>query len=229
MVEWAQLTSDELKRVDRNWPVIIPLGLQEAHGSHLPNGTDSMTAEYVVQTAAKDLDCVVCPTVNYGYAGSSYGYAGTLGVKLETLAGVLVDLVGALMDQGFRKVIFLSGHGGNKPAYQLAVDRLAHQYPDARCAYHDWWTLAGFTDVHHADAFESETAAAMGIRFERDRAVDVQVQKTWYTEFFRAKRYPDTGAVNGKPSEADLERGKKEVADAVEALRQLIRRALEEA
>ena len=124
-----------------------------------------MTAEHVVQTAAKDLDCVVCPTVNYGYAGSSYGYAGTLGVKLETLAGVLVDLVGALTDQGFRKVIFLSVHGGNKPAYQLAVDRLAHQYPDARCAYHDWWTLAGFTDVHRgriADLALQARLPAMG-------------------------------------------------------------------
>lgn len=228
MLEWASLTTEELRHVDRNWPVIIPLGLQEAHGNHLPNGTDSMTAEYVVRAASRGLDCLVCPTVNYGYAGSSYGYPGTLGVRLETLAGVLVDLVAALVDQGFRKVLFISGHGGNKHAYALAVDRLAHRYPGARCAYHDWWTLAGFTDVHHADAFESETAAAMGVRFERDRCVDVQVKKTWYTEFFRAERYPDTGAVNGKPSEADLERGKTEAAAAVKALRRLIRRALEE-
>lgn len=228
MVEWSLLTSDELRRVDRNWPVVVPLGLQEAHGAHLPNGTDSMTVDYVTRAAAQDEDCVLCPVVNYGFDGSSFAYDGTLGVRLETLAAVMVDVVEGLLRQDFRKILFISGHGGNKPAYALAVDRIARSGADVRMIYHDWWTLAGFRDVHHADAFESEAAAAMGIRFERSLAVDVHVEKTWYTELSRRARYPDSGGVNGNPSEADIERGKDEVARAVEALRRLIRQSREE-
>jgi len=227
MREWSQLTSGEVAGLDRRLPVLVPLGLMEAHGDHLPNGTDSLTAEYVARKAAEESPCVLCPVLHYGCEGSSFEYPGTLGLSVETLARVLVDIVEALVRQGFRKVIFLSGHGGNESAYRLAVDILARREVDVKCVYHNWWTLAGFTGVHHADAFESETAAAMGIRFERERAVDVKVTKTWFTEFSRARRYPQTGGTNGKPTEADVGRGRESVRVAVEAVKRLLQQAYE--
>lgn len=228
MREWSEMTFREVAELDRKLPVLVPLGLLEAHGDHLPNGTDSLTAEYIARKAAAESPCVLCPTLHYGYEGSTFEYPGTLGLSLETLARVLVDIVDGLVRQGFRKIVFLSGHGGNERAYHLAVDILARRGVDVKCVYHNWWTLAGFRSVHHADAFESETAAAMGIRFERERGVDVVVQKSWHTEFSRARRYPDTGGTNGKPSEADLERGKESVRIAVEAVKRLLQQAYDE-
>ena len=40
MKEWSQLTSDEVAALDRTLPVIIPLGLVEAHGPHLATSVD---------------------------------------------------------------------------------------------------------------------------------------------------------------------------------------------
>lgn len=227
MKEWSQLTCREVDELDRRLPVLVPLGLMEAHGDHLPNGTDSLTVEYVARKAAAESPCVLCPTLHYGFEGSSFEYPGTLGVSLETLARVLVDLVDALTRQGFRKIVFLSGHGGNERAYHLAVDALARRGVELKCVYHNWWTLAGFKNVHHADAFESETAAAMGIRFERERAANVAVTKSWYTEFSRARRYPHSGGTNGKPTEADVDRGKESVEIVIEAVKRLLQQAYE--
>ncbi|MBS7627453.1 creatininase family protein, partial [Candidatus Bathyarchaeota archaeon] len=42
MVKWDEATSKEIKSLDKNLPVVLPLGSIEIHGPHLPLGTDTM-------------------------------------------------------------------------------------------------------------------------------------------------------------------------------------------
>jgi creatinine amidohydrolase len=36
MIEWLSSTSEKIAAADKRLPVIIPVGLVEAHGPHLP-------------------------------------------------------------------------------------------------------------------------------------------------------------------------------------------------
>ena len=114
MLEWTKLTGDELAAVDRSLPVIVPLGLVEAHGSHLTLGLDIDTANYFARAGAEQTGAILAPMLAYGFADAMREYQGTVGVTAETLALVVRDIAEQFCYHGFRKQIYLSGHGANK-------------------------------------------------------------------------------------------------------------------
>ena len=224
IIEWQQLTFQEIGALDRELPVVLPLGVLEAHGPQLPVSTDLSAAEYICRRVAERTDCILLPPVNYGFVGYSRSYTGTLGVSVDTMASALEDLMGLLDEHGFRKIVLISGHGANILPYQVAAFRLSLSHPRLRTRYVNWWIEAGYT-VHHSDAFETETAAAMGLVAHMDRAEPHKVPDVWYFEVSRHALAPETGGVNGNPTEADVARGQAELDHSVDVLVRLVERA----
>lgn len=207
MKEWCQLTSFEIAALDRRLPVIIPVGLVEAHGAHLPVSVDVATAEYFSRGIAENTGAILMPGITYGFADEMAGYPGTLGVRAETLMSVVEDLSCALCGQGFTRQIFLSGHGANKQAVELAFWRIWTRHPELRAVCWNYWTEAGLTSIHHADKGETEIAMAVGVRAEMDKAQPFHVKKPWYKIRSRSELDPASGGVNGDPSQAVAEEG----------------------
>src|SRR5207237_1008559 len=69
--------------------------------------------ERVANMAAERTGDVVAPVIPFGYSEYFKSYPGTLSVRPETLAAVLEDYVDCLVGQGFRRLVFFSGHAGN--------------------------------------------------------------------------------------------------------------------
>ena len=70
--------------------MILPVGVVEEHGAHLPLGLDSFAAEVYAEAAAPDLeekgyDVVIAPTISYGVARAAIDFPGTLSLEPETL------------------------------------------------------------------------------------------------------------------------------------------------
>jgi hypothetical protein len=51
-------------------------------------------------------------------------FAGTISLTPETFITLLRNLAQSLARHGFRKVLFMNGHGGNDPALGVAVQRI---------------------------------------------------------------------------------------------------------
>lgn len=168
---------DELTRVqlrERTGDlVIVPLGATEQHGDHLPVMTDAAIITHLAERAGalagERADILLAPTIRVGISGHHVPFGGTLTVGSETFIRVLVDLVTALRTQGFRRVLFVNGHGGNDAAMRVAVERLAVvALPGQSAAGLSYWMLAGETAGHpfptpgHAGGFE--TAAMLALR-----------------------------------------------------------------
>ena len=209
MTEWNRHTDAELRDVDRNIPVLIPIGLIEAHGPHLSVNVDVDTAEYFAHEIAKRTGAIVVPTVNYGFADEMREYPGTIGVRPETLALVIHDIVINILDHGFRKVILISGHGANKMPCEMSFWKIWDKCPEAQLAYWNWWTEAGIDGIHHADKGETEVAAAVGSVYYPERAKDFLIDKPWYKLRSRFAIQEDSGGINGRPTEADPGHGRK--------------------
>lgn len=207
MIEWANLTNDEIAALDRRLPVILPLGLIEAHGPHLAVSVDTDTATYFARRVAENSDAIVLPTIHYGFADEMREYVGTLGVTLETMSLVLADLAGLLCFHGFKNQIWLSGHGANNAAAECALHRVWRAWPDLRACYWNYWTVAGLTGISHADKGETEIAAAVGSVYHPERIRDFHVEKPWYRIRSRSALQPDSGGVNGQPTLASMEEG----------------------
>jgi creatinine amidohydrolase len=226
MIEWACLTSDEVKSLDRNLPVIIPLGLIEAHGHHLTLGLDNETADYFSRRIAEASGAILAPLIYYGFADAMREYPGTIGVSVETLSCIIHDIAVMFCRQGFVKQIYLSGHGANKLACELAFHRAWGPCPELKPVYWNYWSEAGFTQIHHADKGETEIAMAVGSKVFMDRARDYQFKKPWHMVRSRFQYQPETGGINGAPTQADPHEGERMREEIVERLSARVREAI---
>ena len=95
--------------------VILPVGVVEEHGAHLPLGLDSFAAEiYAAATAPyleeKGYEVVVAPTVAYGVARAAIDFPGTLSLEPETLRSLVIDIGRSLAKHGLKRLVLLNGH-----------------------------------------------------------------------------------------------------------------------
>lgn len=223
MMEWKHLTSSEVAQLNKRLPVILPVGLIEAHGPHLALSVDADTAEFFARRVAEETGAILAPMLPYGFADEMAGYPGTIGLSIDTTVSVLADLVAHFCAHGFKRVIVLSGHGANKTAFDVAIQRVWEKHPDARVVYWNYWSEAGYTNISHADEGETAIALAVGTRAHMERVADFKVTKPWYRLRSRAELCPDSGGINGEPSRATREAGERTCADIVARLAARVR------
>lgn len=226
MIEWIKLTSEEIDSLDRKLPVLFPLGLVEAHGPHMPVSVDVDTANYFASRSAEATGAILLPALPYGFADEMRDYPGSLGLTADTFTEVISDICHMLCSQGFKKVIFLTGHGANKAPCELAFYRVWKTFPDFRGVCWNWWSDCGITGIHHADKGETEVAMAVGTPVYPDRIRDFSLSKPWYKIRSRHAVDPASGGINGKPSEADPAHGVALREKAFSALVEKIREAI---
>jgi creatinine amidohydrolase len=106
--------ADRLARSGRAL-LILPVGVVEEHGAHLPLGLDSLAAEIYAAAAAPHLEregfeVLVAPTIPYGVARAAIDFPGTLSLEPETLRALLVDVGRSLARHGLKRQVFLNGH-----------------------------------------------------------------------------------------------------------------------
>lgn len=115
-----------MKLMDFTWEeasgkraVVIPVGSVEQHGPHLPLGTDALIAEGVSDYIAGRINAVVAPTIALGVSKEHMDFPGTLTLSEETFVKEIEEACGSLLKHGFREVILVNGHGGNRKALSL--------------------------------------------------------------------------------------------------------------
>jgi creatinine amidohydrolase len=227
MIEWVRLTSDEVKALDRGLPVMVPLGLIEAHGHHLALGLDNETADYFSRRIAGETGIILAPVIGYGFADAMREYPGTIGVSVETLSCVIRDIAVMFYQNGFKKQIYLSGHGANALACELGFHKAWERCPDLKPVYWNYWTEAGYTKIHHADKGETEIAMAIGAPVYMERARDYTFEKPWHLVNSRYQYQPETGGINGFPTTADPAEGERMREGIVQKLCEKVRVAIQ--
>jgi creatinine amidohydrolase len=147
-----------LERDDR---IVIPLGSIEQHG-YLSLGVDRILSERVSVEAAEPTGVLVMPSLPYGLTPYFAAYPGSPTLREETYSALLVDLLDSLHHQGFRRFLFVNGHGGNDPG-RAGVDAWLAVHADAQALWHNWWAGPGTRavvdtidpDASHASWFEN--------------------------------------------------------------------------
>lgn len=94
---------------------LLPVGPPEAHGPHLPVGTDLIAARELCERAARELsvrgvECVIAPLLPYCLAEVARPFPGTITVRAEALAALVEDICASLARSGFRRTLIVSGH-----------------------------------------------------------------------------------------------------------------------
>lgn len=113
--KYEELTSPQfVKAVEKAGGVcVIPIGVFEKHGPHLPLGTDLFEAREIAFTAAEKEYAVVFPPYYGSQIFEAKHQPGTIAYSSELIWKMLEETCNELARNGLRKIILLNGHGGN--------------------------------------------------------------------------------------------------------------------
>ena len=114
-LRWEELTApDFAKAVERSaGTAIVPLGVVEKHGPHLPLGTDLLDAREVALRAVKNEYSIVFPPYYFSQIFEARHQPGTLAYSDRLIWDVLQETVDEIARNGVKKIILVNGHGGN--------------------------------------------------------------------------------------------------------------------
>jgi len=234
-VRIEELSWPEFDRIkDKLVAVILPVGSVEAHGRHLPLGTDVFAplkiAELVEQKVReRGKEVLVMPPIWYGHSFALNAYPGTINVRPESLRMYVGDVLAELAAEGFKKIVLLNGHGGNVYPLTEAAEDVAELYPDVEVYLINWWLdfrediLSVCSSQGHAG--EDETSVMLAIRPElvnmreaRGRRVKRKIRVI--KKDIGKEVFPD--GLNDDPSSATAEKGERILQIVSESIARVI-------
>jgi creatinine amidohydrolase len=116
--------------LERSDLILVPIASTEQHGPHLPLSTDTITAHEVSRRAAEMADVLYTPTVWTGYSPQHLRDpqrgTGTISVRASTFTELLYDIARSLVHHGFKRLVFVNGHGSNTKVIDPALRRIRY-------------------------------------------------------------------------------------------------------
>jgi creatinine amidohydrolase len=115
-VKWEELTSADFRDaiVQAQGTCLLPFGILEKHGPHLPLGTDLLDVRYAALHAAEQNYTVVFPEYYFGQIFEAKHEAGTIAYSAELQLRLLQETTDEMARNGCKKIIIVNGHGGNE-------------------------------------------------------------------------------------------------------------------
>jgi len=231
-VKWADLTSPEFAEAAKQAKVVILVaGAVEAHGEHLPLGTDTLLAWEVAQRAVQQESALLLPPLAYGVCWSLSYLPGTISLRQETATALYQDILEEIVRNGVDKIVVVNGHGGNNAALRIACQKVAAKHPVTIVVVNWWIDLVSedavkALETYQGHAGEDETSAVLYVKPD---AVRTERAKP-HTRYRRYRFYtPERGrlvyghGVHGHPEKASVEKGRLLIESAVQNLVALIR------
>jgi creatinine amidohydrolase len=129
---WIDMTWVEADSVARDHAVVIlPVGAVEAHGPHLPLGTDVIIAEQMAEAGGQvlsdaGLDAFILPTLAYSTAPFAADFSGTISIAADTATALICDIAVGLAGRGFECLAIANAHldPSHIGSIRAAVDRI---------------------------------------------------------------------------------------------------------
>jgi creatinine amidohydrolase len=115
-VHWEELTAADFVQgiKQAQGTCLLPFGIIEKHGPHLPLGTDLLDVRHAALHAAEQEYAPVMPDYYFGQIFEAKHEPGTLAYSRETQLRLLQETTDEMARNGCKKVVIVNGHGGNE-------------------------------------------------------------------------------------------------------------------
>ena len=237
----VEMTWEEVRDAARSDSMaILPVGAVEAHGPHLPIGTDTVIAEAMARACAETLSAdgntaFVLPPIWYTAAEFAGDFPGTIGVEGATVTSMIRQVAASLAAHGIATLALANAH--LDPAHLESLRAAASDAPaGTRVVFLDLTrrTVAERltdefrTGACHAGRFEgSVVLAERPNQFREEIAADLEANPSSLSDAIREGRstFAEAGgprAYFGWPAEATAEEGR----DTVDTLGRMLAEAV---
>lgn len=242
-MEWKYMLPWQMEQAVKEGQIcILPIGSLERHGEHIPYGCDAGIAETLAVRAAEQTPAVVFPTCYFGQVHEAAMHRGAVNFPAEMLTAHLRMLLSQIAYNGFRKILIISGHGGNRLWLQFLEKTLIDEErnyclyitdPDSVLNDEERRQLDHVYDTKDGHAGETETSLCMAampgcVDLSRQRFPEpihrmgrMDGLKGIYTGYYFNADWSE--GVSGSPSLASKEKGDRALEIMVQAMARTIR------
>ena len=132
-VHWEELSAAEFRDgiARAQGTCLLPFGIMEKHGPHLPLGNDLLNVRYVALNAAQQEYAVVFPEYYFGQIFEAKHEPGTVAYSRGLQLQLLQETTDEMARNGCKKIIIVNGHGGNNsllPFFAQSLLESPHDY-----------------------------------------------------------------------------------------------------
>jgi len=246
-MRFHDMTWPLVRQVSRDGTIVVaPIAACEQHSRHLPTFTDTLLVTAVAEGLEQRLpeQVLLLPAMWLGASHHHLRFGATLSAQVDIHIDLLCELLTPLLEDGFKRVLVLNGHGGNVDTMQVALRRLQPRFRDRQLSAASYWDLAraeiaGLAEGPRKEmghACEMETSMVLALRPELVRRQEIKDDPPRAEPELRGlflaedmKQRTRQGAV-GYPERASAEKGQAliqaAVGRAVEVVQALLRRRL---
>jgi creatinine amidohydrolase len=238
---WEELTAADFRHAieQSKGTCVLPFGILEKHGPHLPLGTDLINVRYASLHAAEQEYAIVLPEYYFGQIFEAKHEPGTIAYSRDLELKLLQETTDEMGRNGCKKIIIVNGHGGNEsllPFFAQSQLEKPHDY----VVYVQWGAnkepnnplKKDALDMHAGQSETSNTMISRPDLVHLDRAGQESgadqkhdpLPETIYTGIWWYARFPyhysGDGAIASKElGEADMKRWVSTIANAIRAIK----------
>ncbi len=231
-MKFWQMNRSQIAQIDRHHTVVVaPLGSCEQHGTHLPVFTDTYLVTAIAERAEKERPkrLLLLPTFWLGASEHHLPFGATITPGPIRYAELLADMYDPILRGGFRRFLFLNGHGGNIEPMRVALRELKRRHPRCLLAAAAYWELARDQiaalcrgprkEIGHGGEIETSMMLALYPQLVKPGAADSPSKQDVPNVYLAQTlaELSDQGAV-GYPSLADAQTGHKLLQAIVNAV-----------
>ncbi len=240
-IKWEELTAGDFQQAVQKaqGTCVLPFGILEKHGPHLPIGTDLINVRYVAEHAAQQEYAVIFPAYYFGQIFEAKHEPGTVAYSASLQMQLLQETTNEMGRNGCKKVVIVNGHGGNNhllPYFAQTQMDTTHDYVVYVIASEVFPTdrpvRKSKVDGHAGESETSDVLISRPDLVHMDRAGQesggdrnrLDLPQGVYTGIWWYAKYPDHYAGNGADAttqlgEYDMKLWTTEVVDALRAIK----------
>src|SRR5215831_19598026 len=108
--KWEELTAPDFVQAlhQAQGVCVLPFGIIEKHGPHLPLGTDLLDVRFAVMNAVKQEYAVVFPEYYFGQIFEARQQPGTIAYSLATQLTLLQETMNEMDRNGCKKIVIVN-------------------------------------------------------------------------------------------------------------------------
>ena len=220
--KWEELTAAEFRQAIQTskGTCLLPFGILEKHGPHLPLGTDLLNVRYASLQAVQQEYALVFPEYYFGQIFEAKHEPGTIAYSMELQLRLLQETTDEMARNGCKKILIVNGHGGNEnllPLFAQAQLEKPHDYvvyvfDGARSRPGGPPKKSSGSDLHAGENETSNTLISRPDLVRQDRAASesgadlnrLNLPEAVYTGIWWYARFPNHYSGNGSVASKEL-------------------------
>ena len=242
MLYLGKMTRPEVEKyLEENDIALFPVGSTEQHGKHLPFDNDAFSAFEIAKRVSENTDVLYAPVLPFGYSKHHMNFPGSISLETQTLVKVYKEVCLSLIQNGFRKIVIMNGHGGNTAWISQAQAEIYYETGIRVFSLMIFNSPRGFGSEAlgvlvqngggHACEMETSFSVSLGQRVDEEAVTDWKEPSKW-TDFTRKymgkvstpRMFDEVTEIGslGEPTKYSVEKGKTMVEAVVDDISEFI-------